>query len=212
MSRLVGAGKMGNSKIIKMIDAVSDGDNELQVGARVRYARASKGMRARELAERAGCTESMISKIENDKVVPSLLMLQRIVQCLQIDLTTFFGLAPQSSRMIQREGERPLTHTDPIRRGSGIRYERLVPFGSGNMLEANIHVVDPGGFKVDDITHQGEALGYVLEGQLELTIDGSTYLLGPGESFFYKAHLTTRYRNPSNLPTRLIWVNTPQIH
>ncbi|MFM5942064.1 MAG: cupin domain-containing protein, partial [Dolichospermum sp.] len=41
-------------------------------------------------------------------------------------------------------------------------------------------MVTEGGVKVDDITHQGEALGYVIEGQLEFTIDGTTYLLGPG--------------------------------
>lgn len=184
----------------------------LDVGQRVRYARMLKGVRGRELAERVGCTESMISKIENDKVVPSLQMLHKIIHNLGMDMATFFGLAPANSRVVLRQGERPIAYTDPIRGGSGIRYERLVPFGSGNLLEANVHVIDPGGSKVDDITHQGEALGYLVEGQLELTIDGVTSLLGPGDSFFYKAHLTTRYRNPGPEVTRLIWVNTPQIH
>lgn len=184
----------------------------LQIGARVRYARMLKGVRARELAERVGCTESMISKIENDRVVPSLPMLQKIIHSLETDMATFFGLTPQNSSVIQRAGQRPVTETDPIRGGTGVRYERLVPFGSGHMLEANIHVVTEGGVKVDDITHQGEALGYVIEGQLEFTIDGTTYLLGPGDSFFYKAHLTTRYRNPGPGTARLVWVNTPQIH
>jgi len=184
----------------------------LQVGARVRYARMLKGVRARELAERVGCTESMISKIENDRVVPSLPMLHKIIHALQTDMSTFFGLAPQSSGFIQRQGQRAITLTDPIRGGTGVHYERLVPFGSGNLLEANIHVIAPDGAKVDDITHQGEALGYVIEGQVEFTIDGTTYLMGPGDSFFYKAHLTTRYRNRGPGTARLIWVNTPQIH
>lgn len=184
----------------------------LQVGMRVRYARMLKGVLARELAERVGCTESMISKIENERVVPSLPMLQNIVQALEIDLSTFFGLTPQAASFVLRKGERPITRTDPIRGGTGIHYERLVPFGSGHLLEANIHVIAPGGEKEDDITHQGEAVGYVIEGLFDLTIDGTTYRLEAGDSFFYKAHLTTRYRNPGPSETRVVWVNTPQIH
>ena len=42
--------------------------DELQVGARLRHARLLEGIRIRELAERVGCAESMISKIENGKV------------------------------------------------------------------------------------------------------------------------------------------------
>jgi transcriptional regulator with XRE-family HTH domain len=184
----------------------------LQLGTRVRYARMLKGVLARELAERVGCTESMISKIENGRVVPSLPMLHKVVQALEIDMATFFGLTPRTGGFILRRGERAVTDTDPIRGGSGVRYERLVPFGYGHLLEANVHVVAPGGEKSDDITHQGEALGYVVEGQLEFTIDGTTYLLEAGDSFFYKAHLTTRYRNPGVVETRIVWVNTPQIH
>jgi transcriptional regulator with XRE-family HTH domain len=192
--------------------AADDRADGLQVGTRVRYARMLKGVLARELAERVGCTESMISKIENGRVVPSLPMLQKVVLALEIDMATFFGLAPQTARFVLRKGERPITRTDAIRGGTGIHYERLVPFGSGHLLEANVHVIAPGGEKQDDITHQGEALGYVIEGQLDFTIDGTTYRLEAGDSFFYKAHLTTHYRNPGPSETRLVWVNTPQIH
>ncbi len=52
-------------------------------------------------------------------------------------------------------------------------YERLVPFGAGNLLEGNIHVIDADGTKHDPITHQGETVGYVIQGKLELTIEGT---------------------------------------
>ena len=186
--------------------------DELQVGARLRHARLLEGIRIRELAERVGCAESMISKIENGKVAPSLTMLQRLVEALGRDLSSFFGADINAPGLVQKQGERPISQTDAIRGGAGVSYERLVPFAAGNLLEANIHRIEPGGEKVDQITHQGETLGYVIEGELELSIESTTYRLNTGDSFFFKNHLTNRYRNPGTILTRVVWVNTPQIH
>src|SRR3990172_12948807 len=153
-------------------DRMSDDIRNLQVGARVRHARILKGMLVRELAQAVGCTESTISKIENDRVLPSLPMMQKLISALDRDMSSFFGLNPETQGVVQRAGERPVTAIDPIRRGKGIKYERLVPFAAGNLLEANIHIIEPGGTKADDISHQGEALGLLLEGQIELSVDG----------------------------------------
>ena len=72
-------------------------------------------------------------------------------------------------------------------------------------------MVEPDGAKHDPITHQGETLGYVIEGPLELTIENTSYTLGAGDSFFFKNHLTNRYSNPSASVARVLWVNTPQV-
>lgn len=186
--------------------------SDLQIGARLKHARVLAGVRMRELAEKVGCTEGMISKIENARVVPSLPMLQRLLGALDRDLQSFFASNPDAPGIVQRARQRPITMTDPIRQGKGVRYERLVPFGAGNLLEGNIHVIAPGGAKHDPITHQGETMGYVIQGDLELTIDGTPYLLHTGDSFFFKNHLTNSYRNPGPRETRVLWVNTPQVH
>jgi transcriptional regulator with XRE-family HTH domain len=186
--------------------------SDLQIGARVRHARLLSGIRMRELADKVGCTESAISKIESGRIVPSLPMLQRLIEALDRDFSSFFGADLNSPGIIQKAGQRPLIATDPLRGGAGVSYERLVPFGAGNLLEGNVHVIEPKGEKTDLITHQGETLGFVLEGELELTIESTTYSLSAGDSFFYKNHLTTSYRNAGNVQTRVVWVNTPQVH
>ncbi|WP_341678082.1 cupin domain-containing protein [Niveibacterium sp. SC-1] len=185
---------------------------ELQIGGRLKHARILQGMRMRELAERVGCAESMISKIESGKTTPSIVMLQRLVTALNRDLSSFFGASVSAPGVVQKAGERPISTTDAIRGGTGTSYERLIPFAAGNLLEGNIHRIEPGAEKVDTITHQGETMGYVIEGELDLTIDTTTYRLGTGDSFFFKNHLTSRYRNPGTTLARVLWVNTPQVH
>ena len=78
--------------------------DELQVGARLKHARLLEGIRIRELAERVGCAESMISKIENGKVAPSLAMLQRLVEALNRE---FGNGAKQALRDARANGTDP---------------------------------------------------------------------------------------------------------
>ena len=186
--------------------------SNLKVGTRLRHARILRGMRMRDLAEAVGCDESMISKIEAGKVLPSLPMLDKMVTALDRDMASFFGLTIDDHKVVQKPEDRLQVTTDALRGGTGVTYERLAPIAAGNLLEANIHVVTPGGEKVDMITHQGEAVGYLICGEIELTIDNTVYRMTAGDSFFFKAYLTNGYRNVGNTEARIIWVNTPQVH
>jgi transcriptional regulator with XRE-family HTH domain len=191
---------------------VAPDPSNLKVGKRLRHARILCGMRMRDLAEAVGCDESMISKIEAGKVLPSLPMLDKMVTALDRDMASFFGLAIEDHKLVQKPEDRLKVTTDALRDGTGVTYERLAPVAAGNLLEANIHVVVPGGEKIDLITHQGEAVGYLISGEIELTIDNTVYRMTAGDSFFFKAYLTNGYRNVGTTEARIIWVNTPQVH
>lgn len=184
----------------------------LLLGARIRHARLANGLRQQALADVVGCSKSMLSKIEADRAVPSLPALQRIAQALDIDLASLFSGAPLNSDIVFRHGRRPIVEFDPLRSGEGIKYERLVPFGQGVLLEANIHIIQPQGGREDPIQHQGEELGLVLEGRLELTVGGLTYMAHAQDSFFFSSALGHTYRNPGPEVTRVVWVNTPPVH
>ena len=191
---------------------MSEEKSSLKIGSRLRHARLLKGMRMKDLAQSVGCDESMISKIEAGKVLPSLPMLNKLVAALGRDLGSFFGLSFDEHKLVQKPEDRLRVFVDALRGGIGVMYERLVPIAAGNLLEANIHIVAPGGEKVDMITHQGEAVGYLISGTIELTIDDSKYVMTAGDSFFFKAYLTNGYRNIGETEARIIWINTPQVH
>ncbi len=191
--------------------AVSDHESD-SVGRRLRHARLLKGMRMRDLAEAVGCDESLVSKIEAGKVLPSLPTLSRMVTALDFNMASFFAMQVDGHRLVQRPEDRLKVGVDALRGGKGVTYERLVPVAAGNLLEANVHVIAPGGEKVDMITHRGEAVGYLVSGEIELTIDDTTYRMTAGDSFFFKAYLTNGYRNVGDTEARLVWVNTPQVH
>jgi len=77
------------------------------------------------------------------------------------------------------------------------------------MLQCNIHIIEPGGASDGQIEHEGEELGYILDGQLELTVENDTYVLNPGDSFHFDSRRPHGYRNATAESARVFWVNTP---
>lgn len=181
----------------------------LRIGLRLRHARKVMGLRLRELAERVGCSESFLSKIENDKVNPSLRMLHRIVTELNFSIGEILSQDIEDGQVVMRAGQRPVIRMVPSRETEGTSVEWLVPPGNARLLAGSIHSVNPGGGSLGTIEHEGEELGFILEGALELEVDGKIYSLLAGDSFFFRSDLPHGYRNPGDSPARILWVNTP---
>lgn len=191
--------------------AQESADAAVKIGMRLRHARLTKGLSLRELAKLVRCSESFISKIENDRTRPSLSILHRLVSALEINIAALFveqGAAADPVIVLSNR-TRPVIAVDPLWKGTGLKLERLIPNARGILLQANIHEVAPGGSSDGYIEHEGEELGYVLTGSLELTVDGKVYSLREGDSFFFASHLPHRYRNVGKKRARILWVNTP---
>jgi len=161
-----------------------------------------------DVAREAQCSESMVSKIETARVSPSLTMLSRLAAALDVNVSVFFSDDPGDD-IVTRAGARPRLDTDALRRGDGVTLERLIPYAPGCMLQANIHIVAPGGRSDGMIAHVGEEIGYLIDGELELEVDGQRFLLGPGDSFHFESDRPHGYRNPGSREARVLWVNTP---
>jgi transcriptional regulator with XRE-family HTH domain len=180
-----------------------------ELGLRLRMARRNKSWTIKQLAEASGCSESLLSKIENGKNLPSLPLLHKLVRVLETNVGWLFGDAPPEREIIYRSGQRPFISLDPLRRGEGITLERIVPYSDQHILQCNIHHIVEGGKSAGPITHEGEEVGYVLAGRVELTVSGRSYQIGAGDAFAFRSTLPHEYRNIGNEPASIIWVNTP---
>jgi transcriptional regulator with XRE-family HTH domain len=182
---------------------------ELLVGTSIRHARMTLGVRLQDVAARVGCSESLISKIENGRTLPSLTTLHRIADALQTTVGRLCATANPNDDVVARSGERPVITMDPLRRGTGIRMERLIPYDDAHLLQGNIHIVEPGGGSEGTIAHEGEEVGFVIEGKLELTVGDQTFMLSAEDSFCFRSNIPHSYRNPGATRARIIFVNTP---
>lgn len=179
------------------------------IGAKLRQARRAKRLRLQDVAERVGCSEGMISKIERDRVTPSLRMLHRLTEVLETSLKELFADPEEGDLRIYRKGERPTIHLGSAEAGMDVALERMVPHVEDAEIDGNVHVIGPGASNGGVIKHSGQEVGYVLEGELELTVDDRVHHLTAGDSFFFRSTLPHGYRNTSAGVTRVLWVNAP---
>ena len=179
------------------------------LGAKLRHARRMKSLRLKDVAERVGCSESLLSKIELDRSSPTLQTLHKLAEALGTSVAALFAAEKSSAIVIYRAGERPSLYLGSNDAESATRLERMTPYAEGRVLNANLHVVPPGGGSEGIIAHPGEEVGYVIAGYVEIEVDGEVFVLNEGTSFFFQSHLPHRYRNVGTEPARILWVNTP---
>ncbi|MEM8855180.1 MAG: cupin domain-containing protein [Pseudomonadota bacterium] len=190
-------------------DNGEDSVDEAGLGARLREIRKLNGLRLKDVAAGAKCSESLLSKIENGAVSPSINTLHRVARALGTTIGELFAEPDHGAPFVLKRGKRPTLVRHPLRGGDGITLESLTPFEIGGLLQAQIHALEPGGASDGQIQHEGEELGYVLEGTLELTVDGQRAVLGPGDSFFFASQRPHGYRNGGDTVCRVVWVNSP---
>jgi transcriptional regulator with XRE-family HTH domain len=165
---------------------------EERIGGRLAALRRARGITLQGLAARCGLSASFLSQVERGISAPSIVSLYRICQGLGISVSQVLpdpGL--EDSPVRQHEAQRPLRISE-----GGASYLYLSGDFPERQLEALINEFPPG-HKHPPTTHEGEEFGYVLAGDLALTVDDRTYMLGPGDSF----HFSTR--QPHSYHTQL---------
>ncbi|MGX7872102.1 cupin domain-containing protein [Mesorhizobium sp. ORM6] len=190
-------------------DERSTATSLLRLGTRLKLSRQTRGLTLKALAAAANCSESLLSKIENGKVSPSLPMLHRLVEVLGTNIGWMFEESDGEEGIVFRAGARPLIALDPLRRGEGISLERVIPYSPGHLLQCNIHHIEAGGESAGPIQHAGEEVGYLLEGAIELMVGEKTFRLSVGDSFVFNSELPHWYRNVGDERASIFWVNTP---
>jgi transcriptional regulator with XRE-family HTH domain len=179
------------------------------IGARLKHARLLNRLRLKDVAEKAGCSESMLSKIENERAVPSLTTLHRLCKSLNLSVSSLFNSETIEPWIIMRPEQRKTIGHAKAAGSEGVLAEVLIPSAEGRLLEGFLVVIEPGGHTNGTLQHKGEEVGFVVEGQLELTINDDVHLLKSGDSFYFPSDLPHAYRNVGKTQMRAVWINTP---
>jgi transcriptional regulator with XRE-family HTH domain len=182
----------------------------IRIGIRIKTLRRFRGMTLQQLGRLAGCSVSILSKIENAKATPSFAMLHNILSALDTNLSAFFTEAESEEKVVVRQQERRRIDLKEFqRRGRKVTIAQWIPHAKGRVLQGNLITVEAGGQSAGQYSHHGEEAGFLIEGILELTIGRRVYHLGPGDSFCFRSEISHSFRNPGPGLTKILWVNTP---
>ena len=187
------------------------------IGRRIRFYGGRNKLTAREMAARMDVSPSTISKIENDKIKPSMEMLQRIAEVINVPVGELFiegeienipALSTYAQVSVVRKNERRKL----ILYNSDIEYMLLIPSFFHGRSELAMMELEKGQNSGVPKRHPfGEEFILVLEGSLTIQINSDAFILGPGDSITFDATIAHSYGNLSNGKTVIISGNTPPV-
>jgi transcriptional regulator with XRE-family HTH domain len=172
------------------------------VGEWLLQARAARGLSARTLAERAGCSASLISQIEHGLVSPSVATLDRICRALGATLADCVAaLGERPDFIVRRATRRPLAAV-----WSQSQLESLGPAAGGAFL-SHLITVDPGGRSGSAPSVQAtDEFAFVLQGRLVLTLRGEEHELQASDAVTLPARERRLWENRTEAPAKVLVV------
>ena len=177
------------------------------LGERIRGLRKRRRMTLGALAESADLSVGYISQIERNLASPSVPALVRLAQSLGVTVQWFFSgpeSAPAEERdYVVRAGNRLKLHYE-----QGLTDELLTPKLS-SQVEMILCRIPPGGASTQSYSHDGDEVGFVLEGALEIWIGSRHFLLNKGDCCAFSSREPHRYANPGAVDTVVIWAISP---
>jgi quercetin dioxygenase-like cupin family protein len=130
--------------------------------------------------------------------------LAKLADGLDVAISDLFepSLNEDADRIVARVNER--RHIDLNR--IGVHKELLTPFSRQPRLDLYLMTIEPDGSSSEEaFIHQGEEAGVILEGGIELFVDGKRYILGEGDSFRFASNRPHRYLNAGSKTARVMW-------
>lgn len=162
---------------------------EVAIGRELRALRQQQGLTVADLAQRAGLSGGMLSKIENGQASPSLTTLQALAQALQVPLTAFFrGYEETRTAIHVKAGEGVETERTGTR--AGHQYNLLGHIGSnssGVIVEPYLITLTAASDTFPTFQHEGMEFLYMLEGAVDYRHGDRIFPLRPGDSLFFDA-------------------------
>src|SRR3954469_815680 len=178
---------------------------ELQLGPRIRSLRQARNVTLRQLAERAGVTESFLSQVEREVTSPSIASVQRIARALDLGIAELFVDEVPLGRVVRASERRRIAYP-----GLGA-VDEFLTVGRAGRLQVIVSTIEPGGGTGDEpYTHESdEEVVVVLEGVLDLWVGDEHYRLEAGDAVTHSSRVPHRNTNPGPGTARVLFCITP---
>jgi transcriptional regulator with XRE-family HTH domain len=169
----------------------------IQISKQIKDRRREKNITVQELATRANVSKGLISKIENSRTIPSLMVLIDIIKSLEVDLNEFFKniRAKNNNPPVLVKRKADYEHFEK-EHATGFHYQRIfTQLINPSTIDIVILELEPGAHRPMVETDAFE-YKYVLAGEIEYQFTEESFTLGPGDSMLFDGRVP---HTPKNL-------------
>jgi transcriptional regulator with XRE-family HTH domain len=183
--------------------------NLVALAQRIGRLRKERQLTLQQIADLTGLTKSMLSKIENFRITPSLQSLGSIAAALGVTTAELLdGLDDKPSVVVLKERERLLMRRDYPQ--SSLIYQALAHTRPNKLMEPFIVEVPVGSMKRAPLSHEGEEFFIVLQGNIDYEYNDKLFHLQEGDAVYADGNTKHRLVNTGALPAKALIVFAKQ--
>jgi len=162
-----------------------------RIGSKIREHRKSRQMRLVDLADAAGISSAMLSKIENGRVIPTIATLFQLIGVLKIPPQDFFAEIDNDDAfsnyvLVRKENYIPYVKEESA---VGFHYRSILEYSiDSGAFQISIVTLDPGNTRPKVSTEAYEFL-YIIEGEFKFYLDETVLDLRAGDSLFFDGNI-----------------------
>lgn len=168
----------------------------INIGRQLKLARQKRDLTLQQVAKRTGVSAGLISKIENLRTTPSLPVLLKIMQTLNIDLAELdLSSSVKGDYIVIKHGE----GVKEVREDSlNLEYTHLLSSpSSDSSIRVYIVNVAPGAYRKPISTNANELI-YVISGRVNYLLKKDTVLLEKGDLLYFDGSIPHGVSNEFN--------------
>ena len=173
--------------------------NLIELAQRIKTRRREMNLTLEQVASRTSLTRSVLSKVENFRVTPSLPALGKIAQALGTTVSELTeGLSQRPQLVFVKRGNG--IHVERDEPESGMTYESLAHDRYCKVMDPLLINVPAGKARQAALAHEGEEFLYLLEGNIDFEYETEVYHMVAGDCVYFDAQLAHRIVNhgPTN--------------
>lgn len=162
-----------------------------RIGGKIREYRKQKNLKLRELADYAGLSSAMLSKIENGRIIPTIPSLLSLISVLEVQAHEFFAEISQDSKfagyiLVRKENYVPYVKEE---NAVGFHFRSILEYGlNGNTFQISLVELESGSNRPLVSTAAFEFL-YLLEGEIKYQLNDTVLELKAGDSIFFDGNI-----------------------
>ena len=181
------------------------------IGEKIRAIRKSKNLTIVELSEQINVTSGYISQIERDLISPSLSVLKRLSEALDVPLSVLFLEKTDREVFTIPHDERTKVKLSNI----NVELEFITPILNGEKSECEAFL-----FKLEakkwasnhNIAHESKECIYVIEGEIECHVGEKVFTISKGDSILIPENSNHMLYNRSDDISEALCIIYPVIH
>ena len=185
-----------------------DIDMNIDIGKKIRELRKSKKFSIIDLSKESGLSTGLISQIERNMVVPSIKVMWKIANVLEVNIGYFFDEDDENieEKIVVRKNHRKSINTNDSTKS----YELLMPNLNNKSIEfILITLNEETKINKELVSHKGEECGYIIEGKMKIILENKEYILEKGDSFYFDSKIPHVYENYGDETCVLVCAMTP---